>query len=102
MYISNCDNSLLAQSPFLRSTMRPVTKGELSHGWRRRFGRCTLYGGIVCAASCRLLGERNAKKTANPFRAKKTNGRQSNGGVSLKMTDRDRDRFLAALDRPPR
>jgi Protein of unknown function (DUF1778) len=78
--------------------MRPVTKGELSQemcvsglssgcrveeqqlecagrffaqalrsiGWRRRFGRCTLCGGL------------------------------------LEMTDRDRDRFLAALDRPPK
>jgi Protein of unknown function (DUF1778) len=66
MYISDCDNSSLAQSPFLRPTMRPVTKGELSHGCRRRFGRCTLCGGL------------------------------------LEMTDRDRDRFLAALDRPPK
>jgi hypothetical protein len=42
------------------------------------------------------------KKTANPFRVKKTNGRQSNGGGLLKMADQDRDRFLAALDRPPK
>jgi hypothetical protein len=42
------------------------------------------------------------KKTAKPFRVKKTDGRQSNGGGVLEMTDRDRDRFLTALDRRPK
>jgi len=43
-----------------------------------------------------------AKKTANRIRVKKTDGRQSNGGGLLEMADRDGDRFLAALDRPPK
>jgi Protein of unknown function (DUF1778) len=42
------------------------------------------------------------KKTAKPLRVKKTNGRRSNGAEWLEMTDRDRDRFLAALNRPPK
>jgi hypothetical protein len=42
------------------------------------------------------------KKKANPFRVKKTDGRQSDGGRLLEMRGLDRDRFLAALDRPPK
>jgi hypothetical protein len=36
-------------------------------GWRYRFGRCTLCGGIVCAALCRVSGERGAKKDRKTY-----------------------------------
>src|SRR5215475_6494713 len=42
------------------------------------------------------------KKTAKPLRVKKANGRRPNCGERLEMTDRDRDWFLAAMDRPPK
>jgi hypothetical protein len=42
------------------------------------------------------------KMTAKPLRLKKTNQRQSNGAERIEMTDRDRDQFLAALNRPPK
>jgi len=42
------------------------------------------------------------KMTVKPLRLKKTNRRQSNGPERMEMTDRDRDQFLAPLNRPPK
>jgi hypothetical protein len=45
-------------------------------------------------------GSEMPKKTAKPLRVKQTDGRQSKGAERMEMTDRDRDQFLAALNRP--
>src|SRR5262245_6061355 len=39
--------------------------------WPRLFGRCTLCGGVVCAALCRVLGERDAKKDGETSQSQK-------------------------------
>ena len=64
-----------------------------SYAMRRDY----LRGGL-----CRVLESAMPKKTAKSLGVKKSNGRQSNGAERMEMTDRDRDQFLAALNRPPK
>jgi len=40
---------------------------QMPMGWRYRFGRCTLCGGIVCVAFCRVSRERDAKKDRKTY-----------------------------------
>src|SRR6266508_2288683 len=74
-----------------------VLQALRSIGWRRRFGRYTLCGGIVYAALCRVLGERDAKNDSKTTQTQK----DESAAVQRRRTDgNDGSRSRPVLGRP--